>query len=406
MGSSRSRRGFARSHSSAGGDLDATLAFWRDVLGMQTDAALRPARHRLHHGRGACGYSFAEAELRPASSISTSARPEAFHDSGESRRRPLHCAADASATRDIRGRSSARRAKRMDGLPEGSRQAIRSACVATPRRDSNGAAHENRHLEHQRRPGPPRAAVTWLTESAPDVACLQEIKIGRRAFPRAELRGRSATTSQRTARRASTASPCCPSCRFDEVPCAACRATTRTSRRASSKACSRRDGRAARRLALPAQRQSDRRPRSSPTSWPGWSGCERRPRELLTLEEPLVLAGDYNVIPEPIDAKNPRAWLDDALFQPETRQAFRAARSTSASPTPCAPVTERPASTPSGTTRPAPGRRTTASASTTCCCRRRPPTALVGRRIDKHTRAWEKPSDHVPVAIELELQPA
>ena len=34
----------------------------------------------------------------------------------------------------------------------------------------------------------------------------------------------------------------------------------------------------------------------------------------------------------------------------------------------------RPASTPSGTTRPAPGRRTTASASTTCCCRRRPPT--------------------------------
>ena len=47
-------------------------------------------------------------------------------------------------------------------------------------------------------------------------------------------------------------------------------------------------------------------------------------RELLTLEEPLALAGDYNVIPEPVDAKNPSAWVNDALFQPESRQAFRA----------------------------------------------------------------------------------
>ncbi len=46
-------------------------------------------------------------------------------------------------------------------------------------------------------------------------------------------------------------------------------------------------------------------------------------RELLALEEPLVLAGDYNVIPEPDDADNPAAWTGDALFQPETRAAFR-----------------------------------------------------------------------------------
>lgn len=45
--------------------------------------------------------------------------------------------------------------------------------------------------------------------------------------------------------------------------------------------------------------------------------------ELLRLEERLALCGDYNVIPEPIDAKNPAAWTDDALFQLESRQAFR-----------------------------------------------------------------------------------
>jgi exodeoxyribonuclease III len=47
-------------------------------------------------------------------------------------------------------------------------------------------------------------------------------------------------------------------------------------------------------------------------------------RGLLALEEPLVIAGDYNVIPEPADAHDPAAWLGDALYQPETRGAFRA----------------------------------------------------------------------------------
>lgn len=46
-------------------------------------------------------------------------------------------------------------------------------------------------------------------------------------------------------------------------------------------------------------------------------------RSLLRLEEPLVLAGDYNVIPEPLDARNPEAWVDDALFSPEARAKFR-----------------------------------------------------------------------------------
>jgi len=47
-------------------------------------------------------------------------------------------------------------------------------------------------------------------------------------------------------------------------------------------------------------------------------------RDLLALEEPLVIAGDYNVIPEPTDVHDPAAWVGDALYRPETRGAFRA----------------------------------------------------------------------------------
>jgi exodeoxyribonuclease-3 len=44
---------------------------------------------------------------------------------------------------------------------------------------------------------------------------------------------------------------------------------------------------------------------------------------LLTYEEPLVFAGDYNVIPDGRDAYDPSAWLGDALFLPQTRARFR-----------------------------------------------------------------------------------
>ena len=38
---------------------------------------------------------------------------------------------------------------------------------------------------------------------------------------------------------------------------------------------------------------------------------------------PTVLGGDYNVIPEPIDVRDPARWTDDALFRPESRRAWR-----------------------------------------------------------------------------------
>ncbi|PWE17138.1 exodeoxyribonuclease III [Marinicauda salina] len=45
---------------------------------------------------------------------------------------------------------------------------------------------------------------------------------------------------------------------------------------------------------------------------------------LLAYEEPTILAGDYNVIPREVDVHDPEAWADDALFRPESRDAFSA----------------------------------------------------------------------------------
>ena len=46
--------------------------------------------------------------------------------------------------------------------------------------------------------------------------------------------------------------------------------------------------------------------------------------ELLTYEEPLVLAGDYNVIPRAGDTHDPRGWWGDAAFRQETHDAYHA----------------------------------------------------------------------------------
>jgi exodeoxyribonuclease-3 len=46
--------------------------------------------------------------------------------------------------------------------------------------------------------------------------------------------------------------------------------------------------------------------------------------ELLADEIPVVLAGDFNVMPTDLDVYKPERWLDDALFRPEVKSAFHA----------------------------------------------------------------------------------
>ena len=50
---------------------------------------------------------------------------------------------------------------------------------------------------------------------------------------------------------------------------------------------------------------------------------EARVRSLLATEEPFLCAGDYNVIPQAEDAAKPEAWVTDALYLPQTRAAYR-----------------------------------------------------------------------------------
>lgn len=45
--------------------------------------------------------------------------------------------------------------------------------------------------------------------------------------------------------------------------------------------------------------------------------------KLLAAEAPVVLAGDFNVIPTDMDVYAPDRWRDDPLFRPEVRDAFR-----------------------------------------------------------------------------------
>src|SRR5260221_1652125 len=122
----------------------------------------------------------------------------------------------------------------------------------------------------------------------------------------------------------------------------------------------------------------------------------------LRLEEPLVLAGDYNVIPAPADVHDPAVWAGDALFLPHTRAKFRALVHLG--------LTEAvPATTDAegiytfwdyqaGAWQKNAGIRIDHLLLS-------PQAAdhLTAVGIDKHARGWEKPSDHVPVWIELDL---
>ncbi len=49
---------------------------------------------------------------------------------------------------------------------------------------------------------------------------------------------------------------------------------------------------------------------------------QRHAQDLLAQKVPVVLAGDYNVIPTDLDALHPQSWIDDALFQPQSKAMF------------------------------------------------------------------------------------
>jgi exodeoxyribonuclease-3 len=123
-------------------------------------------------------------------------------------------------------------------------------------------------------------------------------------------------------------------------------------------------------------------------------------RSLIADEMPLVLAGDYNVIPEPADAKRPDAWTGDALFQPESRGAFRSYTNLGLTDAVRACYPTKGIYTfwdyQAGAFQKDDGIRIDH-----LLLSPRAADMLVACGIDRFTRAWEKPSDHVPVWAQL-----
>jgi exodeoxyribonuclease-3 len=126
-----------------------------------------------------------------------------------------------------------------------------------------------------------------------------------------------------------------------------------------------------------------------------------RTRTLLADEQPLVLCGDYNIIPQAEDAAHPQNWLSDALYLPQTRAAYQRLLNLG--------LTDAIRAQ-----NPAPGTYTFWDFQAGAWERNNgiridhlllsPQAAdlLQTSGIDKAVRGRDKPSDHVPVWIELD----
>lgn len=128
---------------------------------------------------------------------------------------------------------------------------------------------------------------------------------------------------------------------------------------------------------------------------------EARARALLEDEEPALMAGDYNTIPQPEDAKRPEAWTDDALFRMESRTAWRrilnlglteAFRARTSGPEHYSFWDYQ-----AGAYNRNDGIRIDHFLMTPECA-----DLMTDCQIDAHVRGREKPSDHVPVWVTLD----
>lgn len=164
--------------------------------------------------------------------------------------------------------------------------------------------------------------LEWLDEFSPDVACLQEIKSVDDNFPRLEFEERGwnietfgqksfngvALVSKHSIEDIQRALPALDGSNCEEDEQARYIEATIKGVRVAS-------------IYLP-----NGNPQPGPKFDYKLSWMDRlitHAERLRALEMPVVLAGDYNVIPEDIDCHNPAVWVDDALTQPESRAKLR-----------------------------------------------------------------------------------
>ncbi len=236
----------------------------------------------------------------------------------------------------------------------------------------------------------------WLKESAPDIACLQEIKSVDEGFPRLEIEALGyhvETHGQKGFNGVALLSKVKP----DEVMRGLPGDDTDEQARFIEGVYSTTSGvvRVAS-LYLP-----NGNPPDDPVKYPYKLAWMERLRQFaearLAFEEPFILAGDYNVIPEPFDCHDPRVWAGDALFLPQTREAFR--RLENLGLTDALRATNDAAKVytfwdyQAGAWQKNNGIRIDHLMLSPEAAR-----CLQSVAVEKHVRGWEKPSDHVPVA--------
>lgn len=244
------------------------------------------------------------------------------------------------------------------------------------------------------------SATAWLRDAAPDLLCLQEIKSEDAVFPKEafeDIGYNVATHGQKGFNGVAILSKL----PFDEVS-ARLPGDDSDEQSRFIEAVVSVDGGALRvvSLYLPNGNPVGTERFAYKLAW--MKRLEKYASKRLRDEETFVLAGDYNVIPEPEDANNPEAWVDDALFQPESRQAFRRLLNLGLTDGFRACHAEGGHYTfwdyQGGAWQKNHGIRIDHLLLSPQAADR-----LAGATIDKRTRAWEKPSDHVPVVVELTL---
>jgi exodeoxyribonuclease III len=244
-------------------------------------------------------------------------------------------------------------------------------------------------------------ATAWLTERAPDLVCLQETKCVDDAFPREAFESLGynvAIHGQKTFNGVAILSKY----PFDEVNIGLPGDHTDDHARFMEAVVSTAQG--ALRLA------SVYLPNGNPPETEKYTykiGWMKRlfgyVRERLSFGEPLVLAGDYNVIPAGADVRNSQAWTTDALFLPQTRSQFSALMNLGL--TDAVRATSDAAGVytfwdyQAGAWQKNNGIRIDHLLLSPQAADR---LGEVG--IDRHVRSWEKPSDHVPVWLDLAIE--
>jgi exodeoxyribonuclease-3 len=121
---------------------------------------------------------------------------------------------------------------------------------------------------------------------------------------------------------------------------------------------------------------------------------------LLQSGKPIILTGDYNVMPTEKDVYKPERWVDDALFRPETRAAFKKLVEQGWTDAIRKLYPDETIYTFWDYFRNAYGRNAGLRIDHFLVSPQ-VEKRLIAAGVDRHVRGWEKTSDHAPVWIEL-----